>query len=854
MRNLRISCLFQQGVSSMSVHTRNSFPFQNNWRLRPLVIALSLAFFSSALAEEVEFNLDNMDISDRENIDMSQFSRAGYMMPGQYDMAIKINDNESPTEEVTFLPSEHDENETVACLTPKMMAGFGLKKSWLDKVTYWNNEKCARLDIMPGIILRPDLASSTLYMSVPQAYIEYQTANWDPPSRWDEGIAGFIADYNTNFNYSSPAQGSESRELSGNGVVGVNAGPWRMRAFWNGTHYTANNTKTSTFNWNQYQAFRAIKPWGAKLIIGQNDLASDVFENARYVGASLISDDGQLPPNLRGYAPEVRGVAKTNAKVTISHAGRVLYESQVAPGPFIIQDLSDSITGTLDVKVEEQDGSIQTFQVETASVPYLSRPGQVRFKAAVGQTTDDRFHLQNERLMAGEFSWGISNGWSLLGGGLSSGKYHAASLGAGRDLLSFGALALTATQSYAKLPNNQTRSGGSYSLSYSKRFENYDTQVTFAGYRFTEKSYLSLNQYLEASRKHLVIRNNAANKQTYTVSLNKQFRTLGVSAFLNYNYQTYWNRQATSRWNMSFARYFDVGNFKNVSFNLSAYRAQNSGIQDDGVFLSLNVPFGTSSGLNINPQNSDAGQINSLSWYNRMDERNSYRLGANVERQQRSAYSGYYTHTGDNTLTNYSASYKPGQYRSAALSMQGGLTATAHGAALHRTIIPGGTRLMLDTEGISDVPIKSSGAATHSNKFGKAVLADVSSYIRNQAHLDINQLNDDIEAESPVLQLTLTEGAIGYRRFRLIKGQKLMAVIRLSDGSYPPFGASVLSKGRETGIVDEMGSVWLSGVNPEMLMDVRWNGNIQCQITFPKVLPIDESGETNLLLPCTEKE
>ncbi|WP_157699308.1 fimbria/pilus outer membrane usher protein, partial [Serratia marcescens] len=48
-------------------------------------------------------------------------------------------------------------------------------------------------------------------------------------------------------------------------------------------------------------------------------------------------DDNMLPPNLRGYAPEVTGVAKTNAKVTISQQGRVLYETTVAAGPFRIQ-------------------------------------------------------------------------------------------------------------------------------------------------------------------------------------------------------------------------------------------------------------------------------------------------------------------------------------------------------------------------------------------------------------------------------------------------------------------------------------------------------------------------------------
>ncbi len=55
-----------------------------------------------------------------------------------------------------------------------------------------------------------------------------------------------------------------------------------------------------------------------------------MFDSFRFTGVSLISDDNMLPPNLRGYAPEVTGIAKTNAKV-ISQQGEC-YETSVARG------------------------------------------------------------------------------------------------------------------------------------------------------------------------------------------------------------------------------------------------------------------------------------------------------------------------------------------------------------------------------------------------------------------------------------------------------------------------------------------------------------------------------------------
>lgn len=131
-----------------------------------------------------------------------------------------------------------------------------------------------------------------------------------------------------------------------------------------------------------------------------------MFDSFRFTGASLISDDNMLPPNLRGYAPEVTGVAKTNAKVVISQQGRVLYETTVAAGPFRIQDINDAVSGELNVRVEEQDGSVQEFVMNTANIPYLTRPGAVRFKLASGKPSDWQHHSRGPVFGTGEFSWG----------------------------------------------------------------------------------------------------------------------------------------------------------------------------------------------------------------------------------------------------------------------------------------------------------------------------------------------------------------------------------------------------------------------------------------------------------------
>ena len=76
-----------------------------------------------------------------------------------------------------------------------------------------------------------------------------------------------------------------------------------------------------------------------------------------------------------------------------------------------------------------------------------------------------------------------------------------------------------------------------------------------------------------------------------------------------------------------------------------------------------------------------------------------------------------------------------------------------------------------------------------------------------------------------------------------------MAVIRLADGSVPPFGATVLNaKKQNVGIVSDDGSVYLSGIRANEHMKVNWGGKAQCELSLPEIL--SNSNHTDLLLPC----
>lgn len=823
--------------------------------IHPLLMLASMAVIVSqqvAAAEAIEFNSDVLDVKERGSVNLSEFSQAGYIMPGNYRMVIRINKNELPEQDVRFLSPDIASKSSVPCVTPDMVKQLGLTDNAMHKVTYWQQGQCLNLDSLKGVTARGDLGSGSLYLSVPQAYLEYTADNWDPPSRWDNGIAGILFDYNINAQTNQLSDGRDTQSLSGNGTTGFNAGAWRFRADWQGGYDRASDQHGSQqyWNWNRYYAYRAIAALRAKMTVGENYLNSGIFDSFRYLGGSLISDDNMLPPNLRGYAPEVTGVAKTNARVTVSQQGRVIYETTVASGPFRIQDLSSATYGTLDVKIQEQDGTVRTYQVSTASIPYLTRPGEVRYKLAAGKPSDYEHHREGPGFAMGEFSWGVNNGWSLYGGSILSGNaYNALSAGIGHDLMVLGALSFDVTKSWAKLPQQGELSGGSYRVSYSKRFEQYDSQVTFAGYRFSERNFMSMSQFLDARYRGQAF---GQGRELYTISLNKQFSDLKLSANLQYSHQTYWDRSANDTYNLSLSHYFDLGRLRNLSLSMSAYRNIYNDTRDDGMYLSLSIPWGTNGALSYNTQYGAGGNSNMVGYYNRLDENSTYNIKAGTGSDRRAVGSGYFMYDGDRAQVTASAGYQGGQYNSVGLNLQGGMTATAEGAALHRINAMDGTRMMVDTNGVSGVPVRGYGGVTHTNLFGKAVVGDVNSYYRNSVSVDVNKLADNVDATRSVVQGTLTEGAIGYRKFGVISGEKGMAIIKLADGSTPPFGAMVTNKAQyQLGIVSDDGNVWLSGMNAGERMSVHWDGISQCDITLPDPLPPLSS---NLLLPCQREK
>ncbi|HAO9129025.1 TPA: fimbrial biogenesis outer membrane usher protein [Escherichia coli] len=789
-------------------------PDHSLFRLRVLpccvALAMSGSYVNAWAEDEIQFDSRFLELKGDTKIDLKRFSSQGYVEPGKYNLQVQLN-KQPLTEEydIYWYAAENDASKTYACLTPELVAQFGLKEDVAKNLQWIHDGKCLNPGQLEGIDIKADLSQSALVISLPQAYLEYTDTDWDPPSRWDDGISGLIADYSiTAQTRHEENGGDDSNEISGNGTVGVNLGAWRLRADWqtdyqhsksNDDDVISGDDTQKNWEWSRYYAWRALPSLKAKLGLGEDYLNSDIFDGFNYVGGSISTDDQMLPPNLRGYAPDISGVA------------------------------------------------------HTASMPFLTRPGQVRYKLMMGRPQEWGHHVEGGFFSGGEASWGIANGWSLYGGALADEHYQSAALGVGRDLSVFGAVAFDVTHSHTRLDKETaygkgSLDGNSFRVSYSKDFDELNSRVTFAGYRFSEENFMTMSEYLDASDSEMVRTGN--DKEMYTATYNQNFRDAGVSVYLNYTRHTYWDRDEQTNYNIMLSHYFNLGSIRNMSISMTGYRYEYDNQSDKGVYISLSMPWGDSSTISYNGNYGSGSDSSQVGYFSRVDDATHYQLNVGTS-DNHSSVDGYYSQDGSMAQVDVSANYHEGQYTSAGISLQGGATLTAQGGALHRTQNMGGTRLLIDADGVAGVPVEGNGAAVYTNMFGKAVVADVNNYYRNQAYIDLNNLPENAEATQSVVQATLTEGAIGYRKFSVISGQKAMAVLRLQDGSYPPFGAEVKNdNAQNVGLVDDDGNVYLAGVKPGEHMTVSWGGVAHCDIHLPDPLPADLFN--GLLLPCQQ--
>jgi len=318
----------------------------------------------------------------------------------------------------------------------------------------------------------------------------YVKATAVPPEQLDAGSRLLFANYKGNFWHAQRNGEQKSRQdsafLSLQG--GFNLGLWQFRQQGN-----LAKVQGDSLHWHSLQRYlqRPLVGIGSELSVGELYTSGRLFPALAHNGIELTSDERMLSDNQRGYAPVVRGVAQSNARVSIRQNGREIYQTSVSSGSFVIDDLSPtSDSGDLEVTVEEADGSVSRFSLPFAALPQSLRMGHSSYSLALGRTRDS---AANSLFGDAIYQYGLLNNLSV-GSGLRVAE------GYGRLVVdtvysnALGAFDLNLSHSRANLPNDKERSGALAGLSYSRRFAKTNTRLAIAGYRYSTAGYRELPQ------------------------------------------------------------------------------------------------------------------------------------------------------------------------------------------------------------------------------------------------------------------------------------------------------------------------------------------------------------------------
>ncbi|WP_038908165.1 fimbria/pilus outer membrane usher protein, partial [Yersinia pestis] len=147
------------------------------------------------------------------------------------------------------------------------------------------------------------------------------------------------------------------------------------------------------------------------------------------------------------FAPVVRGIARTQARVEVLRDGYTVSNELVPSGPFELANLPlGGGSGELKVIIHESDGTKQVFTVPYDTPAVALRKGYFEYSMMGGEYRPANDLTQTSYVGALGMKYGLPRNLTLYGGLQGSQNYHAAALGIGAMLGDFGAISTDVTQ------------------------------------------------------------------------------------------------------------------------------------------------------------------------------------------------------------------------------------------------------------------------------------------------------------------------------------------------------------------------------------------------------------------------
>ncbi|MFP5596786.1 fimbria/pilus outer membrane usher protein [Kluyvera sp. 142486] len=779
---------------------------------------------------------------------LARLTKKNSLLPGQYKMDIYINGRFVEQFNVDF--SEQADGSVQPCMTTEMLTAIGLK---IIDDSSKREESCRLMDqAAKGSSTTLDVSRLRIEFSIPQVLLNKKPRGYVSPSELEVGSSLGFANYVANYyhvSYSDDgAQDRDSAWLSLNG--GINLAGWQYRQL-----STLNWDKLNGSTWNNIRSYiqRPIPTINSQLMAGELITSGRFFSGLNFNGVSLSTDDRMLPDSMRGYAPTIRGIAATNAKVSVTQNGAEIYQTTVVPGAFEINDLyPTSYSGDLNVTITEANGSVSRFTVPFSAVPESMRPGISRFSIETGKTRDS-----GDEAYFTDINWqrGVTNNITANSGVRISDGYQSALFG-GVYSNYLGAFGANLTYSRADLPVAGYTDGWMMHFTWSKTFQPTSTTVSLAGYRYSTKGYRDLSDVLGLRQAEKEEGMSDWQSSTYLqlsrfdISISQSLERYG-NIFLSSSTQNYrGGRKRDTQLQLGYSKTFSKG----ISMNLSVGRQRTGGYQNDAgemetlVSLSFSIPLGSGPRSvdlsNTWTHSSQGGDQYQTSASGMMDEAltTNYNLsaardqnnglttiGGNLQKRTSFATLGLNTSKGNN-------------YWQASGNAQGAFVAHSGGVTTGPYL--GDTFALVEAKGAEGAKIFSS-QQTVIDSHGYALVPAVTPYRYNRISLDPQGMEGDAELIDSEKQIAPVAGSGVKVVFRTRTGTALLISSRFKDGQPVPLGADVVDEhGEIIGMVGQGGQIYVRTENMNGKLIVQWGDSAEDSCSLSYQVPESKQNQT----------
>jgi len=805
---------------------------------------IALVPMAALAAPNVEFDMGLLHGAGSGLLDPNRFDLTS-AQPGTYSAEILLNGSLVGRLDIELALDEH--GQVRPCVEPGLFDLVGLDAGKLDVaradaiegelLPLPEQRSCLPISrYVPEASMSFDAGEQILEVSVPQLYLVRTRDGWVDPASWDKGVNAGLLNYHVSHSrYQGRGQHQQSTSASIN--AGLNLGAWRVR---HDGYFSQGGSGGSHYQASRSYAQREIRSLNSQLTVGEAATAGDLFDGVNFTGVSLQSDPRMLPEVMGSYAPVVRGVAQTNARVTVSQRGYVIHETNVAPGPFEIDDLRNtSSSGDLEVEIIEADGRVERFIVPYAAVPKLLRQGQQRNSLTVGTLRDNSLS-DAPRFAEATLRRGVSSQVTLYGGGIVAEDYTAALLGAAVNTR-FGAFSGDVTFSDARLPGElpgvgSRARGQSYRLTYSRSF-NTATSFSLAAYRYSTEGFLSLR---DAARLQEQLGNGGGDttfgRQRSRLDLTLSHRLPKGSLFGNASTVDYWSQgRRTTNFSVGYS-----GQWRSASYSISARRTLESSLfergqrQSTGAYLSISMPLGSAPrsprlSANVSGDGNDQQYRAGISGQFSEGHQGQYNAYVSQGHGRRELGAGVNYET---SVASLGASFNQGGgSRQLSANASGGVIVHGGGLVLSQSLG--------ETVALVHVPEAPGAGISHlrgvkTNKRGFAVVPYVNAYRRNEVAVDPTGLPMDIELKSGSVNVVPTAGAVVLATVPTVNGRSALLEVQRPDAAPLPFGADVTTlTGEVVGVVGQGNRLWVRGIDESghLLAKLDAEGN-ECRILY----------------------